>query len=72
MDEEQRKLEHYKLIFAHFSWIEQRYHIWMNYYSLFDGALLVAYCTILASKKWRWKGIFLIMGLQIWMQSYSI
>jgi len=49
MDEEQRKLEHYKLIFAHFSWIEQRYHIWMNYYSLFDGALLVAYCTILAS-----------------------
>ena len=44
MDEEQRRLEHYKLIFAHFNRMEQRYHTWMNYYSLFNGALLVAYC----------------------------
>lgn len=49
MDEEQRRLEHYKLIFAHFNRMEQRYHTWMNYYSLFNGALLVAYCTILVS-----------------------
>lgn len=26
-----------------------RYHTWMNYYSLFDGALLVAYCTLLCA-----------------------
>lgn len=49
MDEEQRRLEHYKLIFAHFNRMEHRYHTWMNYYSLFNGALLVAYCTILVS-----------------------
>lgn len=50
MDEEQRRrLKRYKLIFAHFNRMEQRYHTWMNYYSLFNGALLVAYCTILVS-----------------------
>ena len=27
----------------------ERYHTWMNYYSLFNGALLLAYCTILVS-----------------------
>jgi len=42
-------LERYKLIFEHFKLMEQRYHTWMNYYSLFNGALLVAYCTILVS-----------------------
>jgi len=49
MDEEQRRLENYKLIFAHYKWMEKKYHTWMNYYSLFNGALLVAYCTILVS-----------------------
>lgn len=49
MDEEQRRLKRYKLMFARFNWMEQRYHTWMNYYSLFNGALLVAYCTILVS-----------------------
>ena len=29
--------------------MENQYHTWMNYYSLFNGALLVAYCTILVS-----------------------
>ena len=29
--------------------IENRYLQWINYYSLFNGALLVAYCTILVS-----------------------
>ena len=76
MDEEQRRrLKRYKLIFAHFNRMEQRYHTWMNYYSLFNGALLVAYCTILVSTGKIveiWKGIFLIMSLQIWVQSYSI
>jgi len=42
-------LERYKLIFEHFKLMELRYHTWMNYYSLFNGALLVAYCTILVS-----------------------
>lgn len=42
-------LERYRLIFEHFRQMEQRYHTWMNYYSLFNGALLVAYCTILVS-----------------------
>lgn len=43
------KTETYKLIFEHFKLMEHRYHTWMNYYSLFNGALLVAYCTILVS-----------------------
>lgn len=43
------KMETYKLIFEHFKLMEHRYHTWMNYYSLFNGALLVAYCTILVS-----------------------
>lgn len=74
MDEEQRRLKRYKLMFARFNWMEQRYHTWMNYYSLFNGALLVAYCTILVStgKIVEVEGIFLIMNLQIWVQSYSI
>lgn len=42
-------IERYKLIFEHFKLMENRYHTWMNYYSLFNGALLVAYCTILVS-----------------------
>lgn len=43
------KNEKYKMIFEHFKLMENRYHTWMNYYSLFNGALLVAYCTILVS-----------------------
>ena len=42
-------MNEYKLIFEHFKSMESRYHTWMNYYSLFNGALLVAYCTILIS-----------------------
>lgn len=41
--------EHYRLVFEHFKNMENRYHTWMNYYSLFNGALLVAYCTVLVS-----------------------
>lgn len=44
--EEDDKLQ---LIKEQFASMEQRYHTWMNYYSLFNGALLVAYCTILVS-----------------------
>lgn len=32
-----------------FQTMENRYHTWMNYYSLFNGALLVAYCTLIVS-----------------------
>ena len=39
----------YDLIYNHFHDMENRYHTWMNYYSLFNGGLLVAYCTILVS-----------------------
>lgn len=40
-------MDEYKLIFEHFKSMERRYHTWMNYYSLFNGVLLVAYCSIL-------------------------
>lgn len=39
----------YEWILKHFQQMELRYHTWMNYYSLFNGALLVAYCTLLVS-----------------------
>lgn len=38
-----------KMPYDLFKDIENRYLQWMNYYSLFNGALLVAYCTILVS-----------------------
>lgn len=38
-----------EIIYDQFKEMENRYHTWMNYYSLFNGALLVAYCTILVS-----------------------
>lgn len=38
-----------EFIYKQFQSMEKRYHTWMNYYSLFNGALLVAYCTILVS-----------------------
>ena len=37
------------IAYNQFKEMEKRYHTWMNYYSLFNGALLVAYCTILVS-----------------------
>lgn len=37
------------IAYDQFKEMEKRYHTWMNYYSLFNGALLVAYCTILVS-----------------------
>lgn len=49
MNEYERFFESYKLVFEHFKNMENRYHTWMNYYSLFNGALLVAYCSILVS-----------------------
>lgn len=45
----EERYEQYKLIFEHYRNMEYRYHTWMNYYSLFNGALLVAYCGILVS-----------------------
>lgn len=47
--EEAQRLERWKLLLEQFKEMEHRYHTWMNYYSLFNGALLVAYCTILVS-----------------------
>jgi len=42
-------MDNEEFIYNQFKEMEKRYHTWMNYYSLFNGALLVAYCTILAS-----------------------
>lgn len=39
-------LERYKIMHDHFKEIEKQYQTWMNYYSLFNGALLVAYYSI--------------------------
>lgn len=42
-------MERYNFIYNHLCDMENRYHRWMNYYSLFNGALLLAYTTILVS-----------------------
>ena len=47
--EEIQTLDRWRLLLEQFKEMEHRYHTWMNYYSLFNGALLVAYCTILVS-----------------------
>lgn len=44
--------EESQLVREQFKAMENRYHTWMNYYSLFNGALLVAYCTLLVSTGW--------------------
>ena len=48
MDMEKMKAKE-DIAYDQFKEMEKRYHTWMNYYSLFNGALLVAYCTILVS-----------------------
>lgn len=47
--EDIQKLDRWRLLLDQVKEMEHRYHTWMNYYSLFNGALLVAYCTILVS-----------------------
>ena len=49
MKKQKEEDDNLQLIKEQFASMEQRYHTWMNYYSLFNGALLVAYCTILVS-----------------------
>lgn len=44
-----QKADRIQLIKEQFKSMEERYHTWMNYFSLFNGALLVAYCTIIVS-----------------------
>ena len=46
--EEQRKFAYSKAIEAYWKHID-RYHTWMNYYSLFNGALFVGFCTLLTA-----------------------
>ena len=41
--------EESQLVRDQFKAMENRFHTWMNYYSLFNGALLVAYCTLIVS-----------------------
>lgn len=47
-DKDKRKYAYEKAIEAYWKHVD-RYHTWMNYYALFDGALLVAYCTLLCA-----------------------
>ena len=49
IERQKNKDDDLQLIKEQFQSMEKRYHTWMNYYSLFNGALLVAYCTILVS-----------------------
>lgn len=45
---EQRRFVYQKAIDA-YQYHVNRYHTWMNYYALFNGALLVAFCTLLCA-----------------------
>ncbi|MBS4811759.1 MAG: hypothetical protein KH058_13865 [Bacteroides sp.] len=45
---EQRRFMCQKAIEA-YQYHVNRYHTWMNYYALFNGALLVAFCTLLCA-----------------------
>lgn len=47
-DYNRRKYAYEKAIEAYWKHID-RYHTWMNYYSLFNGALFVGYCTLLTA-----------------------
>ena len=46
--EEKQKHAYEKAIEAYWHHVD-RYHTWMNYYALFNGALFVGYCTLLTA-----------------------
>lgn len=46
--EQQRRFMYQKAIEAYQCHVS-RYYTWMNYYALFNGALLVAFCTLLCA-----------------------
>lgn len=45
---DERKYAYEKAIDAYWNHVS-RYHIWMNYYSIFNGAIFVGFCTILTA-----------------------
>lgn len=47
-DKNKRKYAYEKAIEAYWHHVD-RYHTWMNYYALFNGALFVGYCTLLTA-----------------------
>lgn len=47
-NEDKRKYAYEKAIEAYWHHVN-RYHIWMNYYALFNGALFVGFCTLLTA-----------------------
>lgn len=47
-DDDRRKYAYEKAIEAYWKHVD-RYHTWMNYYSLFNGALFVGFCTIITA-----------------------
>lgn len=50
MNNEERKQERSYEIAIDAYWQHiKRYHTWMNYFALFDGALLVAFCTLMCA-----------------------
>lgn len=46
--EDKRKYAYEKAIEAYWKHVD-RYHTWMNYYALFNGALFVGFCTLLCA-----------------------
>ena len=46
--EDKRKYAYEKAIEAYWKHVD-RYHTWMNYYALFNGALFVGFCTLLTA-----------------------
>lgn len=47
-NEDKRKYAYEKAIEAYWKHVD-RYHTWMNYYALFNGALFVGFCTLLCA-----------------------
>lgn len=47
-DEDERRYAYEKAIEAYWKHVD-RYHTWMNYYAIFNGALFVGFCTLLTA-----------------------
>ena len=46
-EEDNRRYAYEKAIEAYWKHVD-RYHTWMNYYAIFNGALFVGFCTLFA------------------------
>ena len=48
LDKDERRYAYEKAIEAYWKHVD-RYHTWMNYYAIFNGALFVGFCTLLTA-----------------------